>query len=332
MPRFFDSAPIVSWSTWLRRQVLSTGSEGPRVLEPSSTTPPLSPTGIQYEKCIIENAHEYSLFLEQYYCPPKEQAKLKVPIDYFKVEFETNQLLGIEVRTDTRELVGLVFSRRMGMLSKEEVRLITLFCIAPEWRRKGLADYLLFGIQEASSPCRIFWFRNDGLPRSITPPVWTEQRIVRTIKGTRTVRLKPVSHERMDPLFIDYWKHANPTGILIDPSDTLPILEWYSLQTKLMNHTYTYAVLVANVYEYRGTETTCEILYWMSIGDRASEFAERFILDEIVSMLPYNRIEAPANMPHLEAAWTSSLPTSWYVYGYDVGTPIVRPILSLTVA
>jgi len=332
MPRFFDSAPILSWSTWLRRQVLSQPTDAPKVLPSSNTEEPMSPTGISYMKCTAETADQYSAFLEHYFCPPESMTTLRIPKEHFIHEFEMNMLLGVEVRTDENELVGLVFSRAMGSLNNEPARLITWFCVAPEWRRRGLADYLLFAIAKESLPAKILWFRNDGLPRSITPPVHVQHKIVRNSKGSRSLRLHRSSHEELAPLCLAYWKDKHPTGLVIDTKDVLPVLEWYSLKTKVMGNEYRYAMLVANLYEFKGTESACEILVWFPIGTPAPSTIERFVLDEIVSMLPYNRVEAPADMPHLESLWMQSTPASWYVYGYDVGTPVTRPILSLAVA
>ena len=332
MPRFFDAAPILPWSTWLKRKMLSYETIAPKILYPSNTDVPLSPTGVPYKVCSSKQATEYSAFLELHYCPKKESVKLRIPSDHLQVEMEMATLIGVEVRTDTHELVGLVWSRLLGHIDSEPTRLITWFCVHPNWRKRGLADYLLYAIRQASSPTHIFWFRNDGLPKSLIPPVWTQKQIVRTIKGSRSLRLLRMSHEAIQEKCMEYWKRKNPTGICIDPKGVPPILEWYSIQTKLSGAEYSYAVLVANLFEYRQTESTCEIVDWFPLQKEAPKDIERFILDEIVSLLPYNRVEAPEAMPHIESLWNPSLPTSWFVYGYDVGTPVIRPILSLTFA
>ena len=257
---------------------------------------------------------------------------LRIPQEHIKHEIEEKVLFGVEVRTDMNELAGLVFCRRMGTLFQEQTGLITWFCVLPEWRKRGLADYLLFAIAHHCLPMRVFFFRNDGLPRSIAPPIWTESRITRTIPGTRSLHISRASHEELSQLCIEYWKQKNPTGLILDSKEILSNLEWYSHKTKVMGTEYRYAVLVANLFEFRGTETSCEILTWFPVGSEAPTTIERFIIDQIVTLLPYNRIEAPASMPRLEHLWSPCSQASWYIYGYDVGTPVTRPILSLAVA
>lgn len=332
MVRFFDAAPILSWSSWLRRKCLPFLSLPPSIIKPQHVDLPQSPTGISYRLCTIVNAAEYTAFLKANYCPPDQEARLKVPPEIIVAEIQANVLTGIEVRSQTNQLVGVVFSRLLGYIGSESTRLITWFCIAPEWRKKGLADYMLFAIYEASRPTNIFWFRNDGLARSIAPPVWTQNQITRTIVCKRNSYLQRQSHEKMQSKCIQYWKISHPTGICIDPTEVFSALEWYSLETTLCGISYSYAALVANLYEYYGTDLACEILYWFPLGQKATETIERYILEELVSRLPYNRVEAPATMPHLETYWKPSLSTSWYAYGYDVGIPVLRPILSLTAA
>jgi hypothetical protein len=331
MARFFDSAPILSWSSWLRRKCLPFLSVQPTIVKPQSSTLPPSPTGVPYARCISACAAEYSAFLEAHYCPSNQAARLKLSTEFLVGQFQAGVLTGIEVRTSSKELVGLVFSRLLGHIESEPTRLITWFCIAPQWRKRGLADYMLFAIYEASRPTNIFWFRNDGLAKSIIPPVWTRQQITRKLPHTRK-QLQQQPHDQFQTKCITYWKQQNPTGICIDPTEILPATEWYSLESTFCGTKYSYAILVSNLYEYYGTDLTCEVLYWLPLGQKAPEDIERYILEEIVSRLPYTRVEAPRNMPHLDTYWKPTLPTSWYAYGYDVGIPILRPILSLTAA
>lgn len=330
MVRFFDSAPVVSWPSWLRRKFLPFISLQPSILPVSNSKLETHPTTVPYRVCSAANAAEYSAFLEAYYCPQGHDARLRLPPERLAAEFDANVLTGVEVRAPDGQLVGVVFSRYLGHIGSETTRLITWFCIAPEWRKKGLADYMLFAIYEASRPTNIFWFRNDGIARSIVPPVWTQQQITRTIQHRVKSVLQPESHDKFQAKCIQYWKQQHPTGICIDPTEVLPATEWYSIQTIFCGKQYSYAVLVANLYEEYGTDLACEVLYWFPIAQKAPEATERYILEELISRLPYSRIEAPASMPHLDTYWKSSLPTSWYAYGYDVGIPVIRPILSLT--
>ena len=331
MSRFFDSAPILSWTTWLHRKMISKETIQPKCIPSTQTISLDSPTGIPYSICTKANAEEYSTFLEEYFCPQKETVKLKIPAQHFRNEFDTNVLLGIEVRSATQKLVGVIFSRLMGYIENEQTRLITWFCICPELRKSGLADYLLFGIVNESKPASILWFRNDGMPKSITPPVWTQDQITREIQARESSRLVRGSYEQYYDKIVKHWKKQNPTGICINSINTCPCLEWYSLTTKILGKEYTYAVLVANLFEFRETKSTCEIIVWFPVNEKAPDAVEQYILDELISLLPYNRVEAPAQMPHIKSLWQVSTPTSWYVYGYDVGTPVLRPVLSLAV-
>lgn len=331
MSRFFDSAPILSWATWFHRKMFSNEIIPPKVFPPLESIQLESPTGIPFSVCTKENATEYSTFLETYFCPAHQSTKLKIPAEYFSTEFETGALVGIEVRSKTNELAGIIFSRAMGYIEQEYTRLITWFCIHPELRKSGLADYLLFGIVKISKPASILWFRNDGMPKSIAPPVWTQEQITRDLKKIQSSRLLRGSYEQFQEKAIRYWKKKNPTGIWIDSTHTIPRLEWYSLSTKLLGKEYTYAILIANLFEYRGEHSTCEVVFWFPVNEEAPKSLEHFILEELISLLPYDRVEAPAFMPHIDSLWQISTPTSWYVYGYDVGTPVVRPILSMAV-
>lgn len=328
---FFQSAPIVSWATILSRKLNPFSKSRAKVLPQHTFTTTVSPTGQEATMWKDSKASEYSDFLTHsftsYYTSPYCNYKLSIPPEKIEFELESGQLIGIEVRDASGSLVGVVASRQMGKLNKSACSLITWLCVVPSWRKKGVADYLLFQIAKSTLPIQVHWFRNDGWLKSIAPPVWTQDMVLRESNHIQNPHIKIVreSNESIEPLFISIWKGQNPTGIVIGNSSLITSMEFYTIQVKDSS----FGALVHPTYETLKNKNCCEIIAWISYRD-PKYVAVCF--EALVDALPYDWVEAPEAIPRLNTSWIASQPTSWCLYGYDIGTPAMRPILPLIVA
>ena len=309
--RFFDMPPALSWTTWLKRHIWPS-----QEMKLIPNKPILQKTSLKLSKTDPRNAQEYSTFL-QYYFTQTPKGKLRLPPQLYK-NLET---IGAEVRDPTTNaLIGIVFSIYMGMVLNTPVGLITWLCVHPDWRKKGIADLLLHAIDfYAERP--IHFFRNDGWLKSPLPPLWNEHRISR-----KRNHFRPSVPLLRSPLalYIDQiksaWLKANPTGIFLYEPNKLSLVEVWKYQSTLL--------ILQPTFEEINQKRIAEILFWV---DSSQLYKTTLVIETMIDSLPYDILEAPSIMPHLDSGWDYAGQSSWSVYGLDPGLP-TRPILSLLVS
>lgn len=313
---FFKEPPAISWTTWLKRRIWSQKKE--MVILPPKINPiQSSPTGLKPTRANPNSANEYSNFLLKYYSS-------NTVLDIYPIVFENalkNELTGVEIRDKKDQLVGLVFCAYMGLINNQKAGLITWLCVRPDWRKKGITDSLLHAIQNISSPIKIHFFRNDGWMKSPLPPLWTDAKIVRGRVMKYTTSVKKVSLQSKKDIIIDSWKKQNPEGILLDDptikSTLIEVWEYLPMKTLLI-------IQPSFEMEQDTKKHWCEVLHWVC----ENTYSHILSLEAIIDALPYNYIEAPSRMPHLDG-WKTVGQTSWCVHGLDPGSPVLRPVLSL---
>ena len=307
---FFTDAPAVSWQEWFKRKLF--GGPNRMVIFPPMKQP--LPEAIQM---VPERGKEYSKFLKQHFY--EEKIRLDIPPNLFE-KYLNNLWIGAEVR-NSGEIIGLVVSQLLGTFQGQQTRLITWLCVRPDWRKKGITNKLLRSVYIFSKPTTIFWWRNDGWIKSPLPPVYTQTKITRQRQGSRVsssysrqrvVQRIPV--EKVKSEVIRDWNLTHPGGLIFDGQGGLA-------------EAYQYTLAKCSLIVIPTFETTngswCEVLGWSCSDYNATQYIE-----EIISQLPYDWIEAPSDMPHLDG-WTLAGLTSWSVIGLDVGTANQVPILSL---
>ena len=317
MASFFKDAPVLSWSTYWLRQFNPFSTAKPKLLT-RTTIPNLDFSNVK--QWSPEFVQEYADFLREHHSP---SVKLNIPAEILKLHLEEKLLGGAEYRTPQKQLVGVVVSRVMGNLNGHPCGLITWLCVHPAYRKQGIARKLLFAIEQFAKPITVFLFRNDGWLKSLLPPVYTQQRVMRPLRRITTQSYR-ISEERGRPEVMTYWTYTHPTGLVLSNPNIPASAEYYRLQT----HTTSVTLVIQPTFEQQGARKGCEVLAWVhSLGTHAAP-----ALEALLDTLPYDWVEAPADMPREDTNWTVCQPTSWCLYGYDPGTPVQRPILPLVCA
>lgn len=342
---FFQQVPSVGWLTMLWRAIDSS-PKPPSLLLADHTFPqqPSSPTGRPPAKATPAFAQEYSTFLSNWFTEPTHPVTLAIPPALFQQTLGTS-LQGIELRTTQNALVGLVFCWKAGELCGKPTGLITWLCVHPTWRKRGVTNILLRAMWRQVHPCPSFWFRNDGWLKSSLPPIHTETRIVRKCRGQQGYSLKKVQVQHHLPALKTYWLSQHPEGLVLDSTNTPPLLEAWQLIhqqkpmiTLFLQPTFevqrpTEAVksVEVQVFQRQTQEPWCEVIAWLPHTE-LPPFSEQMYIEAICDGLPYTWIDAPSTMPHIDSLWIQGGRSTWSAVGFDPGTPFQRPILSLQAA
>ena len=308
---FFTDAPAISWQEWLKRKLFG----GPNQM---TILPPMKQPLAEAIEMVPERANEYSKFLKQYFY--EETIRLDIPPNLFE-NYLKNLWIGAEIQKNS-EIIGLVVSQLLGTFEGQSTRLITWLCVRPDWRKKGITNKLLRSVYAFSKPTTIFWWRNDGWIKSLLPPVYTQTKITRQRQGSRVSSsysrqrmVQQISKERVKSEIIRDWNLTHPGGMVLDGKGGITEAYQYTLAKC--------SLIVIPTFETTSGQTWCEVLAWSCSDYNATQYIE-----EIISQLPYDWIEAPSDMPHMDG-WTLAGLTSWSVIGLDVGTANQVPILSL---
>lgn len=334
---FFQEAPALSWFQWLGRRIYAPEKIQPTEIQPRTEFPgpPLRVHGLLPNPAKPESAQEYSLFLQTLFYPQSSGIQLRIPPTYLEYCLRSKTIIGVEVRDTRKTLIGCVFDIYAGDFQQTPTGLVTWLCVVPQWRSKGVASAMLFSLYKYSEPRRIHWWRNDGWMRSPIPPVWNEPRIVRKkqfkrtiLHGQRQVLLKRAPLQKWQQTGIQQWKAENPDGIVLSGSSAGSCMEVWECQ---LTPTLTAALYIQPTFEVKQTtqELYCECITWVWHPNPPAQYEQAHFLESMIDQLPYEYIEAPATMPHLEGAWQPSVQTCWSAIGLDTGTPVLRTILPL---
>lgn len=303
--RFFDTPPALSWTSWLKRHIW------PEEMKLIPSVAQLAKTNLKLSKTDPEKAKEYSEFLKRFFVNQTKQGTLNLPPQLLKT------LKGAEIRDPkTNTLIGVVFSAYMGTLLNTQVGLVPWLCVHPEWRKKGIADILLYGIVfYAERP--IHFFRNDGWLKSPLPPLWNEHRIQRKRNTNRPqIQLQLIPLANAIDQIKSAWIKENPTGLFLYEPNKQSLVEVWSYQSTLL--------VIQPTFEYTNNKSIAEILFWVS---SAQPYEMTLHIEAMIDSLPYDILEAPQNLPHMDG-WNYAGQSTWSVYGLDPGIP-TRPVLSL---
>jgi len=336
---FFTDAPVMQWHQWIQRRLLPGDPRATSLLPStlSKTTLPPSPTGVPPKRAVSESANEYVSFLATHFYPPSSPIQLSIPACIFESGIKHGHVHGVEIRTTTSELIGVIFCLYAGFYSKDEtVGLITWHCVHPTWRKKGIPNCLLRSIYIFTQPRSVYMFRNDGWLNSNVPPIWTEQRIQRKKINRRIIGRRPEYSIQRVPYSIWHteikknWRKQNPYGFILDDSK----FKYRCVEVWEMNigkGAYCIVVLQPTFECQRASndEQWCEVISWLFVGTEKNTYEQSIYIETILDSTPYTWIDAPEAMPHIESQWTQGSISSWTSFGMDPGVPVLRPILSL---
>jgi len=322
---FFDKAPTIGWFTWIQRRLIPFSKPMKQI---AHTPQNISKSCLDNvpKKATSSHAQEYSDFLYTHYTG---RVKLRIPPQLFEKYLQTT-LIGVELRDHDGHLVGVVFSWYTGKVMTTTTTttpsgLITWLCVHSSWRKKGIADCLLFAIELFTKERPIHFFRNDGWLKSPLPPLYTQSTIYRKSNLYRSsIQIQKVPIEKHIETIRSVWLQENPNGIFLYEKDIPSLVEVWEYKSNILIIQPTFEV--EHEKSSKSPKHWCEILYW--IGNN-NVYQTSINLEVMIDALPYDYIEAPRIMPHIVSNWKHGGQTTWTTYGLDPGTPVTRPILSL---
>lgn len=150
-----------------------------------------SPTGVNAIRITAQNTvprlfTEICIYLKNYFGEPPKTPVLDIPED---------KLLGPDdylflVRDQNSRIAGTIRYRYTGTLlvkDKPEIWRVDCFCIHPDWRKKGLGDYLLTELQRYATahgqPYAMFLKEGASLP-VLANPHYSSAYVYRAIKAS----------------------------------------------------------------------------------------------------------------------------------------------------
>lgn len=335
---FFESAPVISWLTWIRRRIWSYEIQEPIPLSTELDKQPIvSPTGNQPNRIKTDRAQEYSQFLQNFFYNSEKPVQLVLPPTVLHAGIQSGLFQGCEIRDSGGNLAGIVGCMYAGKFREQPVGVITWLCVHPSWRKKGMTNALLRGIYKLAQPYTIYLWRNDGILSSPTPPLWSEGRIIRKKQLPRVtsrlnkpqIQFQKVSLTKWRSHIVAEWSRRNPAGILLDdPSFPIRLVEVYEYTVKPGS---VCILCVQPTFERQKQtgEPWCEIVTWVFQGIPEHEYIQSQYIETMLDALPYSWFEASNTMPHLQEGWLNAGQSSWSLFGLDPGTPVQRPVLSL---
>lgn len=322
---FFSDVASISWLSWAKRRFLWSTTNEPKVLYDApieSRALSISPCDTFPTKASSDKAKEYCDFLKKYFYGSEYDIVLDIPPQILSESLIKGDVIGVEIRDKDKVLIGCIFDIYAGNLQEESMGLVTWMCVAPLWRKRGIGSCLLYSLYYYCKPRRIHWWRNDGWLKSPLPPIYTENKIIRScIKTEYNLQsLERVSIARWKQRIIEVWKKQNPSGLVLDNILRVsPWLECYELKNKAV-------IVIQPTFEVKKQrKSICEVIAWIFL-DPSDENA--VYLEEAINMLPYKYIEAPHVMPHTSEKWINAGSSSWSCIGLDPGI-IPRPLLPL---
>lgn len=335
---FFQEAPTFSWKSWIWRLMFPGNPVPPRILESSiliqRQIQPIS--GIQIKRAAPEKSLDYSTLLHKYFTAPQEPVELWIPPAILKAKLESKVWIGVEARDSSQRLIGCIFHHSAGEFLGEKTGLVTWLCIAPSFRKKGLASKLLFALYEHCSPIRLHWWRNDGILKSPAPPITTTSYIARKKQAQRTmlqiqnnlvIQRVPLAKWRQH--LETTWRQQCSEGIILADTKGHTDLEVYEAR---FNSKCTAVLFIQPTYEFhrQTKEPWCEIVAWLYTGPPQEEYSQAQLYEAMLDRLPYGWFWAPQSLPHLDSdGWKSAGQSTWSCIGLEPGSPATRPILPL---
>lgn len=317
IPSFFQRVPAPTWKDWCLSYLPFQSERPPSLLSVCEAPPLRSPTGRSpsFAPATLESARELSSFLGQHYSA--DPALILPPRTL--LDFLTHGHRFAILRDHRGALVACCGQQVSKTQQKEG--LITWLCVAPAWRGKKVS-HILFWFLYSHGPT-VNWFRNDALLKSPLPPVWQETVLARRPTQMRSPQIQQIPlTPTLQKHLASIWMRTHPIGIVLY-SDT-PILECFAYRSR---QTELYVLAQPTFERHTTGETRGEILATISTGFQDA-YTESQICEQIVNMLPYEIVEAPSTMPHLDALWKKEGMRTWTVTGFHPGVPFRRPVLS----
>lgn len=344
---FWSDAPYISWFTYLFRFIQGNRIE-PTLLPGSKTMPLIQPvisaTGLAPSMLEYRFANEYSVFFKNFFTDQSNDSNdtiLDIPPSTMKTYIERFHWIGAELRTPSKQLIGLVISKDAGILSTSSpssptsltssipVRSIAWLCVHPEWRKKGITNSLLRATYFFSSQLKPGFyaqlFRKEGFPVSI-PPILYETIYYRNRRkyGERLHIEEVNSCDIQTQHDSKVWKLSTPTSKINE------VVTYRYISPKNTH----YILSIQPTYECIKTtgEIIGEIVHWSSsIDTPQTNDLKTYTLESMIDSLPFGRVYVTSLFPRLDTGWKVAGSQAWYGFHLDPGYPLPKQIQSYSI-
>lgn len=143
-----------------------------------------SPTGSTYEMVEFTSddqlKQELCIYLLHYFGNPPHTPSFEIPID--QLVMENDYLLFVR---ESSKVVGCIRYHYVGITQGLPIHVVDCFCIHPQWRKKGVGDYLLTELHRYSNtqgnPYALFLKEGACLPLYKVFPMYSSGYLCRTM-------------------------------------------------------------------------------------------------------------------------------------------------------
>lgn len=266
-------------------------------------------------------------YLQQYFGVPP----LKPTLDYSE-----NTLLGKQdellIVRDVHEIAGTLRYKYAGEFvtsNKESIYLVDCFCIHPQWRRKGIGDYLLTQLHRRSNqkgrPYALFL--KEGAPLSIwLPPLYTGTYVYREIRVMERSSCITSLYVSQAYRIMDHYRVLQPNLFVIrNPTSINQIWKLYrrGIHSVLCG--------IQDSYQRIGTKKMGWITAWIespALTDDIREEASRMLSDACYPR--FNMIWMDKQWMGNSTLWTVDGEFHWYAYQWTTNVSIQRSYCMMT--
>jgi len=268
-----------------------------------------SPTGLSYEIVTThEECNEVRAHWRQHFGSPPHTPILDLP-----EEIIMNDLVLI-VRDQNGIIAGSIWYHPMGTYNGKPVHLVDGFCIHPDWRKKGVGDYLLTELHRLTVDTPYTLFLKEGAPLSHAP-FYTGHYVYRALQeGLKPFKsfIHAVTPRQARRLMAVY-QEMDPSLILLRPSG-ITNQRWWRYHRGI-HHVL---ICIQDTYQWKEGKKMGWITAWLEspgLTDSIREEAAWLLSDRAYPEFSY---------VWMDARWCSSeewIPDGtfhWYAYRWDL--------------
>lgn len=223
---------MVFWKTYPIQNIIKKSFNNKSFTDLSFERPNIqSPTGYAYEvlneqnKKVLTEIHQ---FLKTHFGSPPNTPVLDIPVD--KLLNEKDIILYLSDKTG--QIAGCIRYHYLGQFisdNNQEIYCEDCFCIHPEWRKKGVGDYLLTQLHIYVNKNNIPYsmFLKEGRPLSIiNPPFYSGVYVYKKLEPTNAFNIINLSIENAYKL-IDIYLAFNKMFVIRNSNSQNQIWKLY---------------------------------------------------------------------------------------------------------
>jgi len=294
---FWSSSLGPTWSDWF--QSLNPFIEKPeqKIFSKSLETKHLRqipPNGIHMVRLVERDAKQIQSLLNTHF-QLQRRCRFMISTDRVRPGLK-NGWLGIGLRDLEGDLVGCVFSKPVK--DAKTTGVVDFFCVAPRWRKKRLASYMLQEILRYTMEEKryIHYFLKEGYPLFVLPPLYTSRYLY---------RLKNESyHHSIKPSII--------FGNIHSDSQIYTYTEGiYEIKVCVVDHFH------------RSVPEGWKIgeLFWIQWNETPPLEIQKRAVETVVDFCDYSLVLMDSRTPHDTCyKWKRDSAYSWYIFNYHPGT------------